>query len=530
MCSELLKKIRNDLILGTDGNGTGGSGVGDMQYVLDTSHAEYIDVKSVGRHVRTRLYFTSESHLHTLLNVLRFGHHYFGTDAKKSQQEHTKKQASAAVAAAAATTAAEASSAEASAGSVPPGGVNVGAAGGSGDFEENEEEDGSDSDFDKDGFVGPVLDEEGEAAISDENELCYLTHLVFRVFERRGTAPDDPARFRAELSFSPGANRDPSSFPPRLAPVTSDENLNGGGDSGSSLDEGSQSAPTTMAATKHESSPSPMSPLSPSVVEPSPVTVAVEQQQQQQHSPPTLIRTSSNPSSSSLSSSCLTPSRRPTTPSKPASPTGSVDGGIDSWVERERALAGDPDMKAEQSAADYFENNPDACPSNLDIELLRVADAVPLNRSLPLTAVDLERFLEAAIDAAHTMPLSSSLYPSSSLSLAASSPSASNSASNLATAAAAITAAMDAAGAATSNSGVSATLADQAQGNPGSGPASMPISSSTTNSDGGDDKSSGWGSWITPLLPETTAGRVAALGAGASAMFVLARFLHPKAR
>ena len=30
-------------------------------------------VSSPGRHVRTRLYFTSESHLHSLLTVLRFG-------------------------------------------------------------------------------------------------------------------------------------------------------------------------------------------------------------------------------------------------------------------------------------------------------------------------------------------------------------------------------------------------------------------------------------------------------------------------
>ena len=30
-------------------------------------------VSSPGRHVRTRLYFTSESHIHSLLTVLRYG-------------------------------------------------------------------------------------------------------------------------------------------------------------------------------------------------------------------------------------------------------------------------------------------------------------------------------------------------------------------------------------------------------------------------------------------------------------------------
>ena len=36
-------------------------------------HSVLIDVRSVKRHVRTRLHFTSESHIHSLFNVLRWG-------------------------------------------------------------------------------------------------------------------------------------------------------------------------------------------------------------------------------------------------------------------------------------------------------------------------------------------------------------------------------------------------------------------------------------------------------------------------
>lgn len=51
-----------------------------MRYMIDMAYSADLPINSMGRRIRTRLYFTSESHLHTLCNVLRFG----GSDVRKS--------------------------------------------------------------------------------------------------------------------------------------------------------------------------------------------------------------------------------------------------------------------------------------------------------------------------------------------------------------------------------------------------------------------------------------------------------------
>lgn len=66
MVGALLEKIKRDLWI------THSKAENDMHYSLDHTHAEDLDINTPSRNVRTRLYFTSESHLHTLINVLRF--------------------------------------------------------------------------------------------------------------------------------------------------------------------------------------------------------------------------------------------------------------------------------------------------------------------------------------------------------------------------------------------------------------------------------------------------------------------------
>ncbi|GIY22700.1 hypothetical protein CDAR_203983 [Caerostris darwini] len=67
ICTPLLKKIRADLHRNIDPEGDETENVNRLNPMY--SHG----VSSPERHVRTRLYFTSESHIHSLLTVLRYG-------------------------------------------------------------------------------------------------------------------------------------------------------------------------------------------------------------------------------------------------------------------------------------------------------------------------------------------------------------------------------------------------------------------------------------------------------------------------
>jgi len=66
VCSSLLEKIRDDLHIARTDNKT------DMRYMINMDYGADLPINTMGRRIRTRLYFTSESHLCTLINVLRF--------------------------------------------------------------------------------------------------------------------------------------------------------------------------------------------------------------------------------------------------------------------------------------------------------------------------------------------------------------------------------------------------------------------------------------------------------------------------
>eukprot|EP00804_Cyclotella_cryptica_P009696 CCRYP_011232-RC/>CCRYP_011232-RC protein AED:0.07 eAED:0.07 QI:178/0.84/0.78/1/0.69/0.5/14/828/1553 len=66
MCETLLEKINFDLAIARTDNQV------DMRYLINMDYSADLPINSMGRRVRSRLYFTSESHLHSLLNVLRF--------------------------------------------------------------------------------------------------------------------------------------------------------------------------------------------------------------------------------------------------------------------------------------------------------------------------------------------------------------------------------------------------------------------------------------------------------------------------
>jgi inositol hexakisphosphate/diphosphoinositol-pentakisphosphate kinase len=141
-------------------------------------HAQYADdINSKSRHVRTRVYFTSESHMHALINVVRYAHLCDGAPPG-----------------------ADGADGAAAASAPPPPQQPPGAA------PVSRRASGV-------GATAPLVSAAGEAALAGTRELDYLSTLVLLLYEVKDVPPSDPQKFRVELLFSPGAAGDPFAAP-----------------------------------------------------------------------------------------------------------------------------------------------------------------------------------------------------------------------------------------------------------------------------------------------------------------------------
>nr|CCA18114.1 PREDICTED: inositol hexakisphosphate and diphosphoinositolpentakisphosphate kinase 2like isoform 4 putative [Albugo laibachii Nc14] len=146
-----------------------------LGYRLDPSFAKELRIKSPSTQVRTRLYFTSESHMYTLLNVLRF-------QCPRWHARHQSRNSE-----------------------------NV--------YDISLEEEEYSNEILKEMGISvsermphrkylfsksKMISDCGIEALSRVTELNYLAHVVIRVFEKNGVDDDSEDRFRVEISFSPG--------------------------------------------------------------------------------------------------------------------------------------------------------------------------------------------------------------------------------------------------------------------------------------------------------------------------------------
>jgi len=200
------------------------------------------DVNSPHRHVRTRVYFTSESHIHSLMSVLRYC--YLESPPAGALAEGGGGEGLPQKLSDCGSFESGASLAAAGGGEVAPPAVGpdsgssphptlAGAAAGA-----------SKEVFLGDAYAGqwwqagqpapaapppptpprqqPLLSPAAESLLRSTSECDYLTHIVFRMFERTSLPPADPRRFRLEISFSRGAAVDwPASLAARPAAAAS---------------------------------------------------------------------------------------------------------------------------------------------------------------------------------------------------------------------------------------------------------------------------------------------------------------------
>ena len=188
---------------------------------LNMRYATEKKVHSPYRHVRTRLYFTSESHLHSLLNILKYAHLEENLRMRASGGE--KKPPSQHVSSTSPPAASMTRKLEGG-GSSGGGGVGTSKTNALGDLSSPQKPPRAPissadvsfearSDLDSDftcAKKNPLVVEGLDEILGDRSkELDYLTHIVFRMYECFHVPPDDPLRFRVEVMLSTGVCLDP---------------------------------------------------------------------------------------------------------------------------------------------------------------------------------------------------------------------------------------------------------------------------------------------------------------------------------
>jgi len=171
------------------------------------------DVNSPHRHVRTRVYFTSESHIHSLMSVLRYCHLEPPPESTGAAEPDAPQQPPPPVA--------HRAPAPPPAAFSMPSGIPVAQGGGApteaclGDpyvdkwwYDTSGAAAAAATAAAAAAFVRrqqPLLSPQAEALLLATSECDYLTHIVIRMYERLDLAATDPRRFRLEVAFSRGA-------------------------------------------------------------------------------------------------------------------------------------------------------------------------------------------------------------------------------------------------------------------------------------------------------------------------------------